>query len=306
MREALGRQSVRMATPDPQTGGLRPELENLKSEIHDAGPALGTDEVAAASLPRRSESGSVQDKTRLPILTVPVRHVVGRQEDPSHSAGIAMQSLERTNAQLTEALAAMTEQFEDRLREADLEKLRLSETTPRDAGSQEAGRHRVEELEGRLTVSEQAREESLVENGRLLAMLADLEIAVRKSAARAVELEMRLAERDPLVKVAQTAPLSQAEPTLAPNQESEARQASEAFRISNTVIAGNDALRASITKLGWDVARLFAAQRSPPRQGAAPSSLTSERNGAGAPHDPANDKRSQFADASAPSHAADR
>ncbi len=222
------------------------------------------------------ESEASRDRARIAILTARGENMEGRLEDLSRSAKAAAEKAETTRAQLMDALAsqmAEIRRLEGRLGDAALQNERLGERLSSGGAERDETQRRLAELESRLAVSEQAREEALLENSRQLAMLADREAALRTARA-GHERSQRESEGD--------------QATAATPESSGAQRADDA------------ALRESIERLGREVARLFAERQSINRgqehdPGARPRF---GRRDAGALAGPSNDEPRGFVDGS--------
>jgi hypothetical protein len=149
-----------------------------------------------------------------------------------------------------------------------------------DAGREE-GRQRIRELESRLTVSEKVREETLLENGRQLAALAERETALKAALAKIAALEADWAAISASARANDNAASLRAQTLVTAHAAMEgslgaARSDSEALSRENDALraklaaltaaalpgADDAALRESIKRLGREVNRLFAAEKS--------------------------------------------
>ena len=147
--------------------------------------------------------------------------------------------------------------------------------------SLEETRRRVSDLELRLAASEQIRVETLLENGRQLAALADREAALKAAKARAVELDARLAQVGADSRANDNAAALRAQTLITAHAAMEgslraAREERESLRHENdslrekiaalsasAIHAAEDAeLREAIERLGREVARVFAARKA--------------------------------------------
>jgi len=339
LRADLGKQSVRIATLEAATADhdaeafdLKGEIERLRAEgrnlevalaasqmeMHDAfaqRDRAATAEARALERAAELEAEVNRDRAKIAILTARGENFEGRIEDASRSAKAARQRAEKAQAEMKESLEAMAanvRRLEERLREEQAQKEILAERMSRRDAGHEDDRRRIEDLESRLAANERAREETLVENGRQLAALADREAALKDALENAASLKARLSALDAAAKL-EEAPASP--PVEAPARElrdalqaaraerDDLRREIEALRESavRSSPAGDAALRASIERLGGDVARLFSARRKLP-DAAEPAASAHLRHDA----DPgADEERRGFAEPEglAPSHA---
>ena len=163
-------------------------------------------------------------------------------EDVTRSAKAASEKAEATRTRLTETLAdrsAQVRRLESQLRDAVLQNERLSEKASNGGAEREESRRRLSELESRLARSEQSREETLIENSRQLATLAEREAALR-TARSGLDTGQR---------------------------ESEGQKAEIAAPGASSAGDADDAaLREAIERLGREVNRLFADRKSTDRR----------------------------------------
>jgi len=339
LRADLGKHSVSIATlestkadRDAEIFDLRGQIERLRAEGNDLEVALAASQIeihdafAQRDRAAAAEAGAMEraaeleaevnrDRAKIAILTARGENFEGRIEDASRSAKAARQRAEKAQAEMKESLEAMTanvRRLEERLREAQAQKEILAERMSRRDSGHEDDRRRIADLESRLAFGERAREETLLENGRQLATLADREAALRNALANVASLEARLSALEAGANV-DKAPVSP--PVEALEEESrESLRAAHAERdnlrreievlgksAALASAADDAALRASVARLGRDVARLFSARRKLPQIGERGVSARQPDDDAGG----ADEERRGFAEPEglAPSHA---
>ena len=261
LRAELGRHLARIAAIESTKAGhdaevfdLRGEIERLRGEgknlevalaasqieLHDAFAQRDRAMIAEARAMERAgelEAEINRGRAKIAILTARGENSEGRIEDASRSAKAARQRAEKAQAEMKESLNAMAEnvrRLEERVRAEQAQNAILAERLQTRDGGHEDDRRRIAELESRLAASERAREETLLENGRQLAVLADREAALTRALEDAAILKAELS-------------------SLAAGATARSSPADDA------------ALRAAIARLGQDVARMFSTQRKPPQ-----------------------------------------
>ena len=175
----------------------------------------------------------------------------------------------------TAAKTARAKELEERLREAIDRNRSASDTLSQaDAERNETGR-RLADLEARLLLSERTREETIIENGRLLAALADREADLRTALAKTVgknappaaaaaqeDAEPLETQSESPAEAAWREPRHGARADRAIHRENEALSATVAALGASADNASDDAaLRDSIERFGRDIIRLYAGQK---------------------------------------------
>ena len=261
LRAELGRHLARIAAIESTKAGhdaevfdLRGEIERLRGEgknlevalaasqieLHDAFAQRDRAMIAEARAMERAgelEAEINRGRAKIAILTARGENSEGRIEDASRSAKAARQRAEKAQAEMKESLNAMAEnvrRLEERVRAEQAQNAILAGRLQTRDGGHEDDRRRIAELESRLAASERAREETLLENGRQLAVLADREAALNRALEDAASLKAELS-------------------SLAAGATARSSPADDA------------ALRAAIARLGQDVARMFSTQRKLPQ-----------------------------------------
>ena len=304
LRSELGRQTVKVITLEADAAehksfdfDRRKQIEELSAERRDLEVALGASEsvlhdvvvqrdragaaeAAAASRQTELEAEASLNRARTAILEAQNESLEARRDDLMRSAKAAAEKAEAARADLAASLAAQrarTRDLDERLSEAIALNESLAETVSRGKESESESRLRVADLESRLAASEQVREETLLENGRQLATLADREAALKAALAQTVELEAHLAQ----VGADESAAALRAETLIAAHAAMEGSLRA-ALADRESVQRDNDALRArvmaltasglgadddaalreSIERLGREVNSLFSAQKS--------------------------------------------
>jgi hypothetical protein len=357
LRAEVGRQSVKVIAQDAElkqrlsvSSEQRSEIDRLAAERRDLDGALGASQIAlhdvfaqrdraqdaeAAALARQNalEAEASRDRARIAILVARAESLEGRNGDLSHAARAATDKAEAARTALAQALAAESARarnLERRLRDASSEKENLSGTSSTIEANQDASRTQIRDLESRLAASERITEETLLENGRQLAVIADREAALKEALAKAEGLEARLpttaartrakgaaaVQREQSLSTAQTTTKGSAR-AARPNDEA-LRRENAALRgkiAALTAVAGaaaeDAALRETIKRLGREVGQLFSAQAAARREdpGAA-NRFAFDPAALGALAEPSSGERHGLADSSgrriARSHAPDR
>ena len=268
LRAAGGRQAARLIVLEADATGQEriifdhlTEISKISAERRELEVAVSASQIAlhdafaqrdraqvreAAAKARQDEleAETSRDRARIAILTARAESLQSRIEDLSHRAEAAKQTAEKSVAQLTESSAAgrkrATRELVRRLGEA------MGQGKGQEA-EQEQARTGLTELELRLQVSERAREEALIENGRQLEALAEREAALRAAQEKILQLEARLAATSEKDRVSERAA---------------SMHTDQAATQGSPSAASNDAeLRASIQHLGREVSRLFASQK---------------------------------------------
>ena len=347
LRSEVGRHSVKVIALEADlkdrliiSSEQRVEIERLAAECRELDGALGASQIAlndvfsqrdralsaeAAALARQDalEAEASRDRARIAILVARTESLEGRNGDLTRSAKAAADKAEAARTALAQALAAESARarnLERRLREASTQNEGLSETFSKIEATQEESRNRIRDLESRLAASERVREETLLENGRQLAVIADRQAALKNALARADGLEARLAAIATRAKGTAVAQREQSRRTTHATMKGSLRAArvdSDALTRENEALRGkidaltaagaaadDAALRETIKRLGREVNQLFSAQEAARREVRAPADPL------GAPLEPSNGERHSLAEASslrvAPSHAPDR
>jgi len=308
LRAEGGRQSAKIVALEADAeehrrviSDQRAEIDKGASERRDLEAALAASETAlreaaaqrdqtrialAAAAARQGEleAEASRDRARIAILTARAENLEARLEALSRSAKTAEEKADKAAAELAGSLAAESErarELEEGLREAIGRNRGLTESLSRADAEQQERARRLADLESRLELSERVREQTLVENGRRLAALADQEAALKTALARTAELESRLDAVSAEARARESAASLRAETLSAAHAAMEgALQAAraereplqrddEALRVRVAALEasvrdapGDTALREAIERLGREVRRLFAAQKS--------------------------------------------
>ncbi len=303
LRVAVGRQSAEIIrlTSDvvdlaDQLYDQRAKVETLASRERDLRATVGAAQIALNdTLGQRDRAFAARDaaearaaelnaeasrvRARTAVVAARAEYLEGRVEDLTQIAKAARDRGDRMAADLEV----------ERGRAASLE-ARLDATTAVSQGQSERlsranSDHRrlvarIAELEERLRLSERAREETLLENGRQLAALADLEAAMAVASEKAAGLEARLAalaaeasERDNASSLrTETLPAqaamegslrtARAEREALQRENDALRNRIAHFGDASRAVATDAELRNSIERLGREVSRLFAEKKS--------------------------------------------
>jgi hypothetical protein len=308
LRAELGRKSVRVITLEADAAeqssldfDRRARIAELESECRDLEVAIGSSQIAirdlaaqrdradaaeAVAIARQNEldAEASHARARAAIMAARAESVESRYDHHSRSAQAATEKAEAVRAELARALAEQSERarvLEGRLRETLSLNEGLKESVSRGDASLEQIQRRVADLESRLAFSEQIREETLLENGRQLAALADRETALKAAQARAVELDARLAQLGADSRANENAAALRAQTLITAHAAMEGSlhaargdrdslsRENDALRekiaaLSASAIHGAEdaALRESIERLGREVVRLFAAWKA--------------------------------------------
>ena len=296
LRAALGRQSVKVIEFEADSAerervifDQRAEIERGALERHELQVALGASQIAlhdalaqrdrvraaegAAAL-RQSEleAEASRDRARIAILSARTQDLEGRLEGLSRQDRATPEKTAAVMAQLA-AERARARDLEGRLSEAISRNKNMTERLSRgEVDRNEFGR-RLADLEARLLESERIREETLVENGRLLATLADREANMSAAPLKAIEHKTLLTgDRGQEVAAGSLGTKAPTVPQTAPEdgrhaawvdrqtlREIDALRARAAAIAASASGASDDAmLRDSIQNFGLDISRLYA------------------------------------------------
>jgi hypothetical protein len=341
LRSELGRQSVKIITLEADATeqssldfDRRRQIEALRFESHDREVALGASESALRDLAAQRDRADVAEATaiarqidleaeasrtraRAAILEARAESVEARLDDLTRSARAAAEKAEAVRANLAASLAAQTARahhLDERLSEAMALNVGLSQTVSRGQASEGEMRLRLADLESRLQASERVREETLLENTRQLAAVADREAALRAALASATAFEARLSQAGADARANESAAALRAQTLItahtamegsleaaradreAMSRDNDALRARIAALTASSLSAGDDAaLRESIERLGREVTRLFSAQKSAARDDLVPAGrFPFAGPDAGLLVDPSNDGRRKF------------
>jgi hypothetical protein len=317
LRAELGRKSVKVITLEADAAeqsrvdfDRRARIAELESECRDLEVAIGASQIALRDLAAQRDRADVAEasaiarqneldaeashaRARAAIMAARAESVEGRYDHHSRSAQSAAEKAEAVRAELARALAEQSKRasgLEERLREALSLNQGLKHGVSRGDASLEEIQRRVADLESRLALSERIREQTLLENGRQLAALADREATLKAAQARAVELDARLARLGDDSRANENAAGLRAQSLITAHAAMEgslraAREERESLSRENDVLrdkiaalsssaihgAEDAALRESIERLGREVARLFAARKAEKRDDLAPA-----------------------------------
>jgi len=302
LRAGLGKYAVKLIELESGASGQgrtildqASEIDRLASERRDMEAALAASQIAlhdafsqrdraavieAAATTRRLEleAQASRDRARTAILTAREENLEGLIEDLSHRA----EKAESARAQLTRSLEderAKVRALEVRLREAVARNDRLAERLSRGAVDHDESRRRLIEQESRIAASDQVREGTLLENGRLLAALADKDAALKDAQAKAAEFEARLTAAGADARAAEKAASRHGETLSAAPADGAlhaARADREALKRENDALramvaaiassmsenGGESTLREAIGRLGRELARLYAERET--------------------------------------------
>ena len=345
LRAEVGHKSVRVVMLEADAAeqssvdfDRRARIEALESQCRDLEVAMGASQIAihdlvaqrdkadaaeVAAVARQIELEAEASRARAgaAIIAARAESLEGRYDHHSRSAKSAAERAEAVRAELVRALAGQSERalkLEERLREALALNESLREGASRGDGILEDTQRRLADLESRLAFSEKVREETLLENGRQLAVLADREAALKAAQIRAVEQEARLAQASADARANESAAALRAQSLIMAHaamdgslraaradhevvsRENDALRAKIAQLSASAIhtaghAAEDAALRESIERLGREVARLFAARKAAKREDPAPSGrFPFAGPEAGVLVDPLNDGRPTF------------
>ena len=352
LRAEVGRHSVKVIALEADlkekrsvSSEQREEIDRLAAECRELDAALGASQIAlndvfsqrdralaaeAAALARKNalEAEASRDRARIAILVARTESLEGRNGDLIRSAKAAADKAEAARTALA-VESARASNLERRLREASAQNEKMSGTFSNIEASQEDSRNQIKDLESRLAASERVREETLLENGRQLAVIADREAALKNAQARADELE---ASHATVAAPARAKRIAAAQREQSPStaratmkgslraarvngdaltRENEALRGKIAALTAAAASAEDAALRGTIKRLGREVNQLFSAQEAARGQVPAPSDRPAiDRGPVGTSVEPSNGERHSLAEASsllvARSHAPDR
>jgi hypothetical protein len=343
VRAELGHKSVRVVTLEADAAeqssvdfDRRARIEALEIQCRDLEVAMSASQIAihdlvaqrdkadaaeAVAIARQTELDSEASRARAgaAIMAARAESLEGRYDHHSRWAKTAAERAEAIRAELARALAEQSERalkLEERLREALALNESLREGASRGDGILEDAQRRLADLESRLTLSERVREETLLENGRQLAVLADRQAALKAALAKAIELEARLAQAGADARANENAAALRAQTLItahaamdgslhaaradheAVSRENDALRAKVAQFSASAIHTAEDAvLRESIERLGREVTRLFAVRKAAKREDPAPSGrFPFAGPEAGVLVDPSNDGGPAFAE----------
>ena len=257
LRVAVGRQSVEILRLTNEVADLsgqlydrRAENDRLASQARDLRATAGAIELALndaftqrdrVSAAREAAEARAVDldgeasrlRARVAVAAARAEYLEARMEEAEKTARATRAKADRIAAEL-EVERGRAASLKARLDAATAERRGLSDRLSRSDGERRDFGVRVAELEERLRLSERAREETLIENGRQLAALGGRDAALAEASDKAAALDARLA-------------------ALAPE--------SRAFESASSPRADAE-LRKSVERLGREVSRLFAAQKA--------------------------------------------
>jgi len=305
LRVDVGRQAAEIirlrsdiADLDNELYDRRAESERVASRSRELEAAIGATQIAlynadvqrdrALAAQNAAEARAAEldieasrNRARIAVATARSEYVEGRLEDLTRAMEAARREAEARAAEL-ENVSGRAAALEERLAEATAESRKLSDRLARAAAERRNLANRAAELEERLRLSERAREDTLLENGRQLAELADRGAALAAARAKAVGLEARLASSAAESHARESASSLRMETLAAAQAAAEgslkaARAEREALQreiesLRNRIVAPTEAppadaqLRESIDRLGREVVRLFSAQNAPDGQ----------------------------------------
>jgi len=317
LRAELGRKSVKVIALEADAAeqskvdyDRRARIEALESQCRDLEVAMGpsqiaihdlvaqrdrADAAAAAAMARQIELEAEGSRARAKaaIMAARAESLEGRYDRHSRSAKEAAERAETVRTELARALSEQSERvrgLEERLREALALNESPSEGVSKGDGALEETQRRLADLESRLAFSERVREETLLENGRQLAALADRDAALKAAQAKAVELEARQAQAGADARANENAAALRAQTLITAHaamegslraeradhevlsRENDALRAKIAALSASAIDAAEDAaLRESIERLGREVTRLFAARKAAKRDDPVPT-----------------------------------
>jgi hypothetical protein len=344
-RAELGHKSVRVVTLEADAAeqssvdfDRRARIEALEAQCRDLEVAMGASQIAIHDLVAQRDKADAAEaeasarqieleaeasraRAGAAIMAARAESLEGRYDHHSRSAKTAAERAEAVRAELAGALAeqsARALKLEERLREALALNESLREGASRGDGILEDAQRRLADLESRLTLSERVREETLLENGRQLAVLADREAALKAAQTRAVEQEARLAQAGADARANDSAAALRAQTLITAHaamdgslraaradhevvsRENDILRAKIAQLLASAMHTAEDAaLRESIERLGREVTRLFAARKAAKREDPAPSGrFPFAGPEAGVLVDPSNDGGPAFAEGS--------
>jgi chromosome segregation ATPase len=291
LRAAAGRQAVELIQLRGETTELngalydqRAEAEALGGEARALRAAMAAAEIAlndafaqrnraeaqkqeaqahAASL----DAEASRRRARLAVMTARVEYLEGRLEDLAASTTAARARADKATASL-EAERGRAAALEARLAAASGESQSLADRLARGDGERREHTARFALLEERLRLGERAREEMMIENGRRLATIADLEAGLAVAKARAAEAHAR---ENAAALRAETLAAAQGvnEGTLKAARADRDALAREIEALRANMTAGDAELRGSIARLGHEMTRLFFLHKaSDGREGA--------------------------------------
>ncbi len=234
---------------------------------------------AAEARAAESDAESSRNRARSAVLTARAEYLEGRMEDLTHAVKAARDKAETLAASL-EAERGRAAALDARLGAATGESRSLADRLSKAEAERGELAGRLAGLETRLRLSERAREETLVENARQLAALADLKSALAAASGKAGGRDARPTAAAAEAHAPESASSLGVETLAAAHAATEgspksARADRGALQGENQAlrmrIAAADAssreadaeLRASIARLGREVARLFSAQKAP-------------------------------------------
>jgi chromosome segregation ATPase len=301
LRVSVGRQAAEIIRLRSEIAGLNIEVYDLRAEgerlaaherelkatigasriaVHDA--FIQRDRASAALSEAHAHASELDAETsrlraRLAVSTARAEYLEGRVDSLMEATRGALGKAEQTAAEL-EVERGRAAALEERLAAAAAESRSLAEQAPRAAAQHRKLAEAIAELEQRLRLSEKARADAMIENGRRLAELADREAALAFAAARGAALEARLASlasdvsshdhasslRTETLAAAHAAMggslrTARAERETLQRENDSLRNRATASGDPSSSVDGQ--LRESIGRLGREVVRLFSTQK---------------------------------------------
>ena len=174
---------------------LKATIDATQIAVHDA--IVQRDRAAAAGSAAEAHASELDAeasrlRARIAVSTARSEYLEGHVEELMEATREARSKAKQAVAEL-ELERSRTAALEGRLAAAAVESRSLADQLPKAAAQHRNLAEAIAELERRLRLSEKARADALIENGRRLAELADREAALAFAAARGAALEARLA-----------------------------------------------------------------------------------------------------------------
>jgi chromosome segregation ATPase len=246
--------------------------------LHDASvqrDRASASQAAAEARATELEAESSRDRVRIAVASARAEYLEGRVEELMEATKARGKAAAALDAERSRAAA-----LEERLGVATGESRSLTNQLSKAAADHRDLAIQLAELEERLRLSEREREQTLLENGRRLAELADREAALVTATAKAAGLEARLAalaaeshahENASSLRTGTLpefrAAMEESLRTAQAEREALHRE-NESLRIriralGDATHAADAQLRQSIERLGREVVRVFSTRKAP-------------------------------------------
>jgi len=241
-REEIGRLSAEGRDLAAELGAIRIALHDAFAQRDRAADA----EAAALAQKSELEAEADRDRARIAILAARAESLQAVRQEMGRSTKAAAEAEGALAAQSGRAI-----ELGNRLRETTSRSERLLEAQAQAEAAQTQVRRRIADLEARLAASEKAREETMIENARRLGAIAEREAELEKARAELAAL-----------KAGRSGAVAPADAQASRRENEELRGKIAELSVLAGQRADDAALRNAIKRLGREVARVFAAQKS--------------------------------------------